>query len=344
MTGLLRFIVYSVLAAGCVMHCMAQGSFKILALRGTVTVGGAGVQIGSRLKTSGSITVPKQGYVSLAHTNGKVIELAKPGSYNLADLNKAALKKTGSVTNKFVAYVMDELTEVSEPVSFKEAHRSKMQTTGSVERAAGDDVNAVDSILSIVGAPGELTALAAVQDREISSGSLLCVIMPRNTRLITDTLQMWWHRAPSCGSYRVVVSDTKDRTIIDRVVTDTASRLSVTQAGFVPGAVYYWHVEDSANPGFRSDEYALYLAPKDEADQITAAIEDVRNECGSDQSAISEVVQASVFESMGLVYNAYIAFERATVLAPGVQNYKRLFAEFLCRQGLNSEAFLIYRQ
>lgn len=323
----------------------AQGQtrFKVLAVRGQVKADTRSVSVGQHLKASEKLTLPANSYISLAHNNGRTVELRKAGSYKLADLDKAAQKKSGSATGKYATYVLNELTEVQEPVSFTSTRRSNMKTTGSVDRVEGDEVNLVDSVLTVVGGPGELQALAMVQDQAITSGSMFSVIMPRHTRLLTDTLMFTWHRAPSVRSYRVVVMDATNRITFSKETSDTSLAMQTTAMGMADGTVYYWHVENANDAAYRTGEYCLYRVAGTERDEVNDMVAAIREDLESDESAIGKIVLASAFDEMGLHYEAYKTFADAVFVAPDVQNYKRLFAEFLKREGLNVEAYEVYR-
>ncbi len=322
----------------------AQTKFKVLAVRGSVTIGkSAQALLGQQLKTGENIVVGKNGYISLAHTNGRTVEIKKAGTFTVAELDKAATKRSKSSTDKFAAYVMSELTEVKEPVSFSDAKRSNMRTTGSVDRAAGDDVSVWDSVLTMVGGPGELQALAVVQSNAVSNGSVFSVIMPRHTRLLADTVRFEWHRSPKAGSYKLVVTDREDKAVHTTTVSDTFYTASVATMGLKEGQLYYWHVESAADASYRTDEYALYRLSGEERTSSLAMVNEVKADYDADDAAIGQLILGAAFEDMGLYYDARIAYLNAVTMAPDVQNYKRLYADFLRRQGLNMEAYTAYR-
>ncbi len=323
---------------------LAQPKFKVLAVRGGVTIGkSTPAKLGQQVKIGDNIIVPKSGYISLAHVNGRTVELKKNGTYPVADLDKAASRKSKSSTDKFAAYVLSELTEVNEPVTFSDTKRSNMRTTGSVERAVGDDVSVWDSVLNVVGAPGELQALAVVQSSAVSKGEVFSVIMPRHTRLLADTVRFEWHRTPKVSSFKVVVTDRDDKAVYTMTVSDTFYTATTTSMSLKEGQLYYWHVENAADASYRTDEYALYRLTGEERLSSEQLIADVKSEFDSDQAAIGQLILGAAFEDMGLYYDAQRAYKSAVDMAPDIQNYKRMYADFLRRQGLNMEAYAAYR-
>lgn len=323
----------------------AQDKFKVLATRGSVTLdGGKKLSVGQKLKLSDKITVAKGGYASLAHVNGRTVEVRKEGTIKISELDKAVSKKTGSVSGKFATYVVGELTEVKEPITFTDNRRSNMRTTGSVERAAGDEVNLADSVLRWVGGPGELQALAAVESNQIGTGEVFSVIMPRHTRLITDTVQFTWHRSAKISRYKLVVTDRDDKVIATRETTDTTLTITMSSIGMQNNALYYWHVEKSDNADERTAEYALWMLGGADRTAATELITGVNEDMEDASSAIGALVLAAAYEDQGLNYDAYRCYIDAMAAAPEIQNYKRLYAEFLLRQSLNLDAYLAYNK
>jgi hypothetical protein len=140
MNGTLFFRLLLIVSTALASHTMlmAQESFKVLAVRGAVTIGKSDqLKVGQQLKAADQIKIGASAYVSLAHKNGKTVELRKAGLYKVKDLDASASQQTGSATSKYAKYVVAQLTEVDEPIEFRDARRSHMRTTGSVDRAAG---------------------------------------------------------------------------------------------------------------------------------------------------------------------------------------------------------------
>jgi len=321
----------------------AQTPFKVLAVRGSVKIETRQAAIGQQVKSNDKISITGSGYLSMAHVNGRTVELRKAGTYRVSDLDKAARKKSGSSTSKFAAYVLNELTEVKEPISFTSAKRSHMNTTGSVDRIEGEDVDVADTVLAMVGGAGELQALAAIQSTAFEKGTVPTVVMPRHTRLFGDSIEFTWHGMSSGNTYRLVVVDADNKIIHEQTTSDTNIASQTASLGMQKGVVYYWHVEQANDASARTDEYALLIVDGNERNRVTEVIGEIGEDTESDTTAIGQLILATAFEDLGLNYDAYRAYSRAITMAPDVQNYKRMYAEFLTRQGLNLEAFIAYR-
>lgn len=322
----------------------AQQKFKVLAVRGNVTGNSGKLTVGNKLNAGDKVTVAKGAYVSLAHTNGRTVELKKEGAFKVNDLDKAASKKSGSVSGKFANYVYNELTEVKEPIAFSDTRKANMRTTGSVERAAGDEVNVWDSIAAHVGGPGELQALAFIANNSVTSGDHLAVIMPRHTRLLTDSVAFLWHRTPKTSRFRVVITDREDKVVFNKETSDTMMIVNLKDAGISDGQLYYWHAEDAGDASYASDAFGLFRLTGNERSSTEATIREVKADFDEEDAAISELILASAYEDQGLIYDAYCCYGKAVEGAPGIQNYKRLYAEFLKRQSMNMEAYAAYNK
>jgi hypothetical protein len=218
-----------------------------------------------------------------------------------------------------------------------------MSRTGAVDRAAGDEVHFWDSVLAVVGGPGELQALAVTQNTRMQSGDLFSAIMPRHSRLLADTVAFVWHATPKANGYRVVVLDRADKVVYSQQVTDTTLTSTTGAMKLAAGQLYYWHVESASDAGYRTVEYALFVLSGNERTSTEATLSELRSDLDPDDAAIGQLILASAFEEMGLTYDAHRAYASAISMAPDVQNYKFMFAEFLRRQGLNMEAYAAYR-
>lgn len=340
----IALVLTIVLTAVLASPAYAQQRFKVLAVRGNVTGNSGKLSVGSKLNANDKLTISKGAYVSLAHTNGRTVELKKDGAFKVSDLDKAASKKSGSVSGKFASYVYNELTEVKEPIAFSDTRKTNMRTTGSVERAAGDEVNVWDSIAAHVGGPGELQALAFLSNNSVNSGDNFAVIMPRSTRLLSDSVTFLWHRTPKASRYRVVISDRTDKVVFNKELSDTTLVVNVKNAGIAEGELYYWHVEDASDPSFASDAYGLFKLNGQDRRTTEETIRSVKEDFDDEDAAINHLILASAYEDQGLVYDAYCCYGKAVDGAPGIQNYKRLYAEFLKRHALNMEAYQAYNK
>jgi len=335
-------LVCTILCAS--LSAFAESSFKVIAVRGSVSSSrGSTLVIGTTLALSDKITLGSGGYVGLVHSNGRTLEIRKSGAYAMRDLDKAATKKSGSVNSKFASYVVNELTQTKDPIAFQDKHRANMRVTGAVERAAGDEVSALDTVANAVGGFGEAQRLAVVAYNSVSSGSMIMVVMPRSTRLTSDTVRFSWHRSPTRMEYTLRLYDRASKPVFERTVNDTSVVLDLRQCGVVPGQLQYWRVESASDPGLHSEEYGLYRLTGAELFATESVLTEVRLDVVDPEASVSKLILAAACEDQGLIYDAYCLFDSVIKEEPSVKNYKRMFAEFLQRQGLHAEAYEVYQ-
>ena len=76
-----RLLLVVVIVGAVSVPLTAQTKFKILAVRGNVTVGSSTkAKIGQKLTNKDRLRLRKGSYVSLAHINGRAVELRKSGT------------------------------------------------------------------------------------------------------------------------------------------------------------------------------------------------------------------------------------------------------------------------
>ncbi len=142
MKNQVKFILVAGIFFSGFVHSFAQSSFafKVLGVSGSVKKqtpsGPVALTTGTKLMADESILI-ESGYCGLMHSSGKGVELKNPGTYAVNDLSqnvKAGAKK-GKVSEKYVSYVMGQLTR-EEAEDINSNHRKYMEVTGSVERAS----------------------------------------------------------------------------------------------------------------------------------------------------------------------------------------------------------------
>lgn len=112
--------------------------FKVLASKGTNKVVSSNsaeqknLLIGQKLLSTDKIIIGENGYLGLAHKNGKTIELKKAGTYDVAKLNSEVAAQNANVAKKYVDFVAGEMAAQDEDMA-KNRHKY-MAVTGSVER------------------------------------------------------------------------------------------------------------------------------------------------------------------------------------------------------------------
>jgi hypothetical protein len=328
-----RVILSIVVALWSATLLVAGTGFKVLGTKGDVKSGGKAIRIGQKIAPTATVVIGRTGSCTLVHENGRTVPLKKPGTYKITELEKAATAKTGSVSSKYAEYVYGELTEVQKPTALADGHRGNMRTTGAVERATGDNVSVVDSIALRSGGLHGMEGVASSAYADIFARDEITPIMPRNARIIDESVEFHWFRSAKCQAYRLHIEDPDKKTVFDQIVLDTTFKASLTQLQLKPGILYYWHVERSDDDGLRSEEQSMFVL--EETDRMAAqrTIDDIRAELGDDPSA--QIILAAAYEDLGCTADAFLSYRRALADAPGDDGYERLFLGFLKRNGLD---------
>ena len=118
---------------------------------------------------------------------------------------------------------------------------------------------------------------------------------------------------------------------------------SIASMKLSAATLYYWHVEGTDDADFHSDEYALWNLSGEERQSAEQTIAEIRSDMSEEDGAIGQLILGAAFEDMGLYADAHASYAKAVRMAPDVQNYKRLYADFLRRQGLNLDAYVAYK-
>src|SRR5438034_285917 len=101
--------------------------FKVLASKGankviSTTTGEQKILIGKKIVATDKIVIGEGGYLGLAHSNGKTIELKKPGTYEVSKLSGEVAAQNAGVAKKYVDYVAGEMASQDEDMA-KNRHK-----------------------------------------------------------------------------------------------------------------------------------------------------------------------------------------------------------------------------
>jgi hypothetical protein len=318
---------------------LAQERFRVLAIRGAVKIGSSTATVGRKVQATETIVVPANGYLSMAHINGRAVEIRKSGTYKVSELDKSASKQGRSASAKFAAYVVRELTDVEEPIAFKDVHRSKMKSTGAVERA-DNETDATEALDGLVGGLGEARSLADIAAQEMREGSHIVVITPRTCRLRNDSVAFEWHAVPGVVSYTVVITDREQREIYRASSRDT---VLVARPPIPEATVCFWKVMADGKSSVQSSEQGLYKLSTAERERIDTMLAEIDEDLAG-AGAVRWIVRATACEDEGLHHDAYRSYAAAVREAPNVHSYRRLLAEYLRRNNLHADAWRAYSE
>jgi hypothetical protein len=304
------FLVLTIALISVAVYALPPEVFTVLQVKGAIMVSHdrSGTWTtpspGEKLRFLDLIRVGRNSYLSLLHINtGKTIELKTEGRFSAKELSIQLESTPAKGTEKFAAYVFSELKNAKggDPIeSYRQKH---MQTTGSVERAAGD--------------------------------YLIKVFMPRTMNVIDSSLQFSWYRYKDSPKYTLKITNAMGKTIHSQDVQDTVAQINVATLGLTSGTGYFWSVGVSLRES--SDEYCLFILDESTKKGIIDTINIIRKEFG-EESALGSLYCAAYFEQHKLYSRALEFYRKAIILAVDVPEYHKAYALFLTRIGLVQEA------
>jgi hypothetical protein len=350
MNFLKTITVALVLLAAMFLKTSAQSeAFKVLAKKGAVTVNSGGksaewqnISTGFLLYSADKIKLDGNSYVSMVHpANGRSIELKTPGTYTVSDLVKKATAKTNGVANKYASYVGKELSKVNEPINPGEKHQSNMGSTGSVERAFGDEVTTMDVTESAVGtAFGMLNIPASDYSKTVKKAVetvRMKIPMPKSSYIIDSLVTFAWHPANAAEQYVVTLADDEGRVLFEIIAKDTFLTVDLSPYTLEKERCYNWRVTAEVFPPAASGDQCIMLLPANSFKNIRDTLMMIQSEFTED-SPLQALTLGHFYEENQLFLNALTEFRNAHLWEPEVDEYRLAYARFLERVGLDEEA------
>lgn len=305
-TLMLAFLVMAVVAYG------QDEVFKVLASKGDVKLKATQKKLwgGSSLKNTDEIVVGNDSYIGLMHSSGRTVELKQPGTYKVKELASKAGGAGSSTTSKYVSYVAGEMTKADRR-DINQNHRKYMAMTGAVERA-----NPSANLILFV---HESTA------------------KPQDLKVFGDKITLHLYKNPiaehnaSNKTYVVRVLDMKNKTILEKQSIADEKGEAIIELDFSSiaknGDVFI--IEPSVKE-LKSKDRQLYtittVREGENYERVKKAIAELQ-----DNTALSKIVEAGIFEQEGFYLDALTSYEKAIAMEPNVDAFKIAYEDFLIR-------------
>lgn len=302
MKTLIKKSVFTVAGLVFSIYSMAQNTevFKVLASRGKNTLAdGSMVFAGKKLSASDVVKVSEGSYLGLIHNTGKTLEVKEAGTYKISDLSSKAIAKSSSITKKYSAYVIGELTK-AENSDIHANYQKNMKVTGSVERAVG------------TGAPK--------------------MILPKTSNLIESLNTLSWAKIAKSTSYTVEITNMFDEVIMSKETNDTSFTLDLAAVKMPKDQTIMVKVKANGTD-VMTDSYVLKALVPTKSPEVFADKDQLAKEF-SEESALNHLMKASFYSQNGLFIDAKKSFEAAIRLEPTVSEYKSAYMNFLAKHDL----------
>ena len=195
-----RYWLISLLIVLIVPITKAQKSsyvFRVLASSGKSTFSGKQKQlfVGQRLYSNQKVKVGNQSYLSLVSRKGGTVQITKPGVYSIADLKAKLAKTKSTATQRYVTYVISELSKAR----VKNINRNRykyMNVTGSVKRA-------------------------------VSNFKLNLAPQNAVNKFLKESVEVRWFAVKGTKTYKITVTNEFDQKLLSKEIKDTTVALPI---------------------------------------------------------------------------------------------------------------------
>jgi hypothetical protein len=280
-------------------------TFRVLANKGTNKFKRAGqvsdLKTGSTLNVGDELIASEGAYIGLMHKSGKTLEVKKPGTYTISELEKQVTVGATGTAQRLAGFVNEKMNEEQSG-----NYRTKMNATGAISRA--------------VTAEGKIPLLLADESVEF----------------VSENAIIRWQEKDKKANVKYVVTI---RNIYDDVIFSTETTESFVNINFNDerlkndATLYLFTVAEKDNPEMVSLQIAMKRKKGSDYQQIMTEYNALRNELTED-TPLNKLIFASFFEEKGLLLDALTKYEEAVRLAPDVADFKELYENFLLINGL----------
>lgn len=326
---------------------MKADDFSVLAVKGNVQFKGnkdknwQKLVAGKKLSLNEQIKLENNSYIGLMHKSGLTEELDKAGTYKLSDLYNEISKRKSSITKRFTQFVVNEMSS-SDDLLAKSSYKTKMGETGAVTRAVSGEEERMENVVILTG--GTEDDLAMMKELSNFSESvdehLIIALYPRDSYIIDQRVTFKWQPKKGKKNYQFVITDEKDNKIYETSTANTEILLDLKEAGLIQDKNYYWYVySDDCS----SNEYCINWINTENNQELANEVIPLIKELTAKPKPIECLSLASYLADRNIMHKAIEFYERAIKSAPGIDEYKRVYAAYLFRIGLDNEALQLLK-
>ena len=302
--------------------------FQILVNHGDVSIGQSATndkiywtkaKTGAKLYATDKIMLKRGAYIALFHRGTKKApDIKTPGTYDVSELEKNLKADSLGLGEKFFDYVVKQINGGDD--LFSAGSVGEMSVTAAVPRTVTED-----------SLKKKLSSIEALRENELKNTIILKA--PRAVYLMDDTISLEWYGEED--SYTLHIRDKNNNELYEAETDKTSAVLNLDVLDIEKGASYYWFVSSGDK---KSSEFIFYRMSEDELTPINQTLDMVSKK----RSAIENIILASYFDKLNLVFAARDAYLAALEQAPDVDEYQYLYCDFLYRAGMFDEALEIF--
>jgi hypothetical protein len=272
-----------------------ENYYIVLAAQGDVSLQNiagntwVGIKEGNQINPGEKIKVGTNAYIGLVYSNGGSIEIKQEGIYDFNHIKNLTKNNLKSPNRKFAEYVLNQLTK-----SAKES--GEMKSMGAVVRQRAN---------------------------YIETG------IPSYSLVIDSNIVFNWYPNSASSSYIFKLVNNNNVTLFMNVLIDTAVDCPISLFHLNQGENYKWMVSDYNDPKISSDTNYIMIPAAGKLEAIKDSINELNSNFGSDTTAVTWIIYALFYQNNQLNLAALNAYRKAVRLAPDVNIYKKMFANFL---------------
>ncbi|MGA7720381.1 MAG: hypothetical protein WCA84_04315 [Ignavibacteriaceae bacterium] len=160
---------------------------------------------------------------------------------------------------------------------------------------------------------------------------------PPNTNILDPIVTFTWF-ADKDNSYTFRLTDISGNVLYSSEITDTSITLNLQQLDLSRDNSYKWFVKDNKRENAITDTCRFYWLSQTAADSIKKSVGKLLVDFNEYDHSIKQTLLASFYSRNKLYIDMLQAYERAMVLAPENDIFKKLYLEALNNLGLDRMA------
>lgn len=275
-------------------------AFKVLAVKGANEVKSADawqpLKTGATLLSTDEVKLGANGYIALVHLKtGKPLEVKEAGPHKVTAL-ESRVGTASSVMQKYTTFILSS--------NEGDGSKNRLTATGAVHRGSPD------------GAPIRVH----LPDKDHSG-------------MFNKIAVINWTAGDVAGPYVVTVRNMFEDVLAELQTSDTGLALDMSEQKYSKETAILIEVSSKSNPKLVSGQHLIKKLSPAELEKISVAVQDLKKEI-TEESAISQLYYAGLYEQHGLLIDAIYAYEQALKLEPEVDSFREAYSEFLDRNGL----------
>jgi len=298
MKKLFLVVVCGVLTIG----VQAQSKFRVLASSGKNTLAGKNkkLYVGNSLTGNQNVNVSSRSYLSLVHKSGGTVQISKPGTYNVGNLEQKLAAKRKSAVGRYVTYVISELTKNGNQNI--NANRFKyMNVTGSVKRA---------------------------------TFNAFSVYLPEFSNFYQPKITISWQELVGTTNYFLKITDRSEQKVLyTKTLTDTVTTVDFSQ-GQLKDAKDCIITIESKEREIKSDKYGLFRLDKVDAPKFNKAYASFKSNNTEGDDASKQLSEAFFLEDKEFYVDALRCYKAAAKITNNADAYVVALNQFLIRRDM----------